>query len=233
MIKPLQKIIDLRSDTVSRMSPKMIEALCLDRVGQIHLKANPILNQLEEKVAKMFGKEKALFTISGTMSNLLAVFSHCKPGETAIIGRYSHINMYEQGGISSIAGVKPTQVDENPDGTLDFSVVSSKILPLNPAFSPTTLIASENSYNYLIGKVLPLDYPKRLSDFCKPKNIKTHLDGARLLNSFYHHKEKHPNLEIKDLTKDFDSISMCFSKCLRTPIGSILAGSEEFIYNAM
>ena len=233
MHRALKKIIDLRSDTVTRMSQSMIEALKHADVGDDVYDDDPTLKKLEATVAKMLGKERGIFTIGGTMSNLIAIMAHCSRGETALIGQGSHIQVYEQGGIASIANVFPNPVPELPDGSFDLSVLQSKILPPNPHFSVTTLVALENTYNYLGGVVLSLDYPSQIAKFCKENNLKLHLDGSRLLNAYYHHKKKNPQLKVSDLTEQFDSSCMCLTKVLRCPLGSILVGSDEFISKAL
>jgi threonine aldolase len=232
MIKGAKKIIDLRSDTVTRMSASMMKALVSAEVGDDLYKDDPNINRLEEKVAQMFGMRKGLLAISGTMSNLLAILAHCQKGDSAILGELSHINVYEQGNIASIANVHTIKIPEQADSTLSLSEIESRILPENIHFAKTTLISLENTHNYLGGKVLPLSYPKLLGDYCKTKGIKLHLDGSRLLNAYYHHKEHNPNLKVSDITQGYDSVCMCLSKGLRSPLGSILAGSEEFIDKA-
>ncbi|OMJ90712.1 hypothetical protein SteCoe_6887 [Stentor coeruleus] len=231
-MKAVKRIVDLRSDTVTKFSESMLQALVKAEVGDDVYHDDPGVNQLQERVAKMMGKEKGLFTVSGTMSNLLSILSHCKRGESAVLGTYCHINAYEQGNIASIAGVMPMPVNENSDGTFDFDVLATKILPPDQHFTKTTLITFENTHNKFIGKALPFGYDKKVSEFAVKHGVKTHLDGSRLLNAYYYHKERNPNIKEKDLTEGYDSICMCFTKGLRCPIGSVLVGTDEFIAKA-
>lgn len=228
-----KRLVDLRSDTVSQMSKGMIKALESAKVGDDVYGDDPTLNFLQEKIAKMFGMEKGLYTPSGTMSNLISILVHCSRGNSAIIGEHSHINAYEQGGISLIANVFPVSLKENPDGTLDLSQVKKKILPENPHFPRTKLIAVENTYNFLAGKALPLEYPSVLSKFCKENGLKLHVDGSRIFNAYFYHKEKNPDLSISEMTEGFDSACVCLSKALQCPVGSVLVGSEKFINEAI
>ena len=232
-MRAVKKLIDLRSDTVSRMSNSMLKALQSAEVGDDVYSDDPTLKRLESTVAHMLGKERGLFTISGTMSNLISILVHCTRGDSAIIGERSHINIYEQGGISSIASIFPIVIPESPDGTLDISTIKKKILPENPHFSPVKLVCLENTHNYLMGKALPLGAPQTLSNFSKEFGIKTHIDGSRILNAYYHHKANNPLLQLKELTEGIDSLCMCLSKALRCPIGSVLVGSDEFIHKAL
>jgi threonine aldolase len=231
-MKALKRIVDLRSDTVTRMSESMHQALRNAAVGDDVYDDDPTLNKLQDTVAKLFGKERGLLTLSGTMSNLISILVHCKRGEYAIIQEHSHINVYEQGNIASIAGIFPVIIPEEPDATYDLAKLKSKILPSNQHFAIPSLVTMENSFNFLAGKALPLDFPKKLSAFAKQHGLKTHLDGSRLLNSYYFHKETNKDLKEKDLTEHFDSVCMCLSKGLRCPLGSVLVGSDEFIRQA-
>jgi threonine aldolase len=231
-MRALKRIVDLRSDTVTRMSESMHQALRNAEVGDDVYKDDPSINKLEETVAKLLGKERGLLTFSGTMSNLISILVHCKRGEYAIIPERSHISLYEQGSIASVAGIFPLMVPEEPDSTYDLAKLKSKILPNTPHFSIASLVTMENSFNFMAGKAMPLDFPKKLSAFAKQHGLKTHLDGARLLNSYYFHKETNKDLKEKDLTEHFDSVCMCLSKGLRCPQGSVLVGSDEFISQA-
>lgn len=210
----------------------MLSALSKAEVGDDVYKDDPTLNYLQEKVAKMFNKEKALLTLSGTMSNLLSILSHSKRGESAIYGEHSHINIYEQGNISSIAGVFPIPIPENADSTISLSEAKSRILPSNEHFSQTTLLCMENTNNYLAGKALPLSFNAELVSFKEQTGLKTHLDGSRLFNAYYFHKASKPSLKLEEIVQGFDSVCFCLSKALRCPLGSVLLGSEEFIDRA-
>ena len=210
----------------------MLSALSKAEVGDDVYKDDPTLNHLQEKVAKMFNKEKALLTLSGTMSNLLSILSHSNRGESAIYPVHSHINIFEQGNISSIAGVFPIPIPENADSTIDFSEAKSRILPSNEHFSQTTLLCMENTNNHLAGKALPLAFNSDLLRFKQQTGLKTHLDGSRLFNAYYFHKKSQPDLRLEDVVQGFDSLCFCLSKALRCPLGSVLVGSEEFIGKA-
>lgn len=228
----LNKIINLRSDTVSHMSKKMMSALMNAQVGDDVYNDDPTLNNLQDHIANLFGKEKAILTLSGTMSNLISILVHCERGDSAILTKSSHINVYEQGNISSIAGVFPIVIPERSNGTVDLEEVKKCILPENQHFARTKLLCLENTQNLLSGQPLPLSFNRELELFKIKVPIKTHLDGSRLLNAYYFHKTTHPDLKVKDITDGFDSVSMCLSKALRCPLGSVLAGSEEFIKKA-
>lgn len=228
----MRKIINLRSDTVSKMSQSMIKALSEAQVGDDVYGDDPTLNRLQDHFASMFGKEKGLLTLSGTMSNLISILVHCERGDAALLTKSSHINVYEQGNISSIAGVFPIVIPENPDGTINFEDAKSNIMPENQHFARTKLLCLENTQNLLSGRALPLSFNSELLNFKSKFPINTHLDGSRLLNAYFFHKEKNPSLKVESLTAGFDSVSMCLSKGLRCPLGSILVGSEEFINKA-
>jgi threonine aldolase len=228
----MKKILDLRSDTVSKMSRSMIEAFSRAEVGDDVYSDDPTLNHLQDHVARMFKKEKGLLTLSGTMSNLLSILVHCNRGESAILQLHGHINCYEQGNISSIAGVFPVPIEETSEGTVNFEEVRSKMLPNNEHFTKSTLLCMENTFNFLSGKALPLSFNSELVTFKSQVPIKAHLDGSRLLNAFYFHKASCPALEEHQLTEGFDSVCICLSKALRCPLGSVLVGSAEFIEKA-
>ncbi|OMJ90711.1 hypothetical protein SteCoe_6886 [Stentor coeruleus] len=231
-MKAFRRIIDLRSDTVTIMSASMHQALLNAEVGNDVYGDDPTVNSLQDRVAKMMGKERGLFTTSGTMSNLISILTHCNRGDSAIIGANSHIYVYEQGNISSIAGIMPVPVEEKADGTLDLNALTSKILPPDQHFTKTTLITFENTHTVLFGKALPFGYDKKVREYALNHNIKTHLDGSRLLNAYYYHKERNPNIKVNDITEGYDSICMCFTKGLKCPIGSMLVGTDEFISKA-
>ena len=217
---------------MSKMSKSMIKALSEAQVGDDVYGDDVTLNRLQDHFASMFGKEKGLLTLSGTMSNLISILAHCERGDAALCTKSSHINVYEQGNISSIGGVFPIVIPENPDGTVSFEDVRRFILPENQHFARTKLLCLENTQNLLSGRALPLGFNSELVQFKSKFPLKTHLDGSRLLNAYFFHKETNPSLKVEDLTEGFDSVSMCLSKGLRCPLGSVLVGSEEFIGRA-
>jgi len=227
------KTIDFRSDTVTKPSQKMLEAMVSASLGDDVYGEDPTINQLQKMCAEMFRKEAALFVPTGTMGNLVSVLTHCKKGEAVILGQKSHIAMYEQGGISSLASVFPSQVPNLSDGTLCLKEVESKLYPDNPHFCNVTAVALENTQNVCGGKVVSLEYQKQLSGLAKSRNLKVHLDGSRIMNAYGHLKELNPSLEVSALGEGIDSINMCFSKGLRCPVGSVVIGTEKFIKKAL
>ncbi len=220
----MNKIIDLRSDTLTQPSKEMKEFMFKAPLGDDVYGEDPSVNALEEKVAKLTKKEAALFVTSGTQSNLLALLSHCNRGDEYICGQDAHIYKYEAGGGAVVGSIQPQPIEFEKDATLDLKKVKEKIKPKDNHFARTKLLCLENTHH---GQVLSMDYLKKANKFAKKNNLLLHLDGARVFNAVV-------DLDVKlsDITKHFDSASLCLSKGLGTPAGSVLVGSKEFIKEA-
>ena len=219
--------IDLRSDTVTLPSPEMLRAVASAELGDDVFSEDPTVNSLESKAATMLGKEDALIVPSGTMGNLVSILVHCSRGDEVILGDQAHTFLYEAGGISAFGGVHSRQLKNQDDGTIDISDIKGSIREENVHFPPTTLICLENTHNRCFGAPLTPDYMKEVRDIAKENNCKIHLDGARIFNAAVA-----LGLDVKELTKDVDSLTFCLSKGLSSPVGSIICGSTEFIKKA-
>jgi threonine aldolase len=218
------KIIDLRSDTVTKPTPAMRKAMAEAEVGDDVYGEDPTVNRLEALATDMLGTEAAVFVTSGTQSNLLGVMSHCERGDEYIVGQEAHTYKFEGGGAAVLGSIQPQPLDFEPDGTLDLSKVTQAIKPDNFHFARTRLLCLENTQG---GKVLPLDYLERTADFVKHYHLGLHLDGARIFNAAVM-----LNVPVRDIAKHFDSISFCLSKGLGAPVGSVLCGPRDFIKKA-
>lgn len=216
-------IIDLRSDTVTKPSPAMREAMITASVGDDVYGEDPTVNELEAMAASMLGMQDAVFCTSGTQSNLLALLVHCQRGDEYIVGQLAHTYKYEGGGAAVFGSIQPQPLDLEQDGTLDLEKASRFIKPDDYHFARTVLLCLENTH---AGKVLPLDYLKRAKAFVDKNNLSLHLDGARVFNAAV----KLGN--VKEITKYFDTVSCCLSKGLGAPVGSVLCGSREHIKKA-
>lgn len=226
------RVIDLRSDTITLPLPQMKLVMTEATLGDDVYKEDPTVNALQARVASMFKKEAALFVPSGTMANLISVLSYCGPGDQVLLGDLSHVLFFEQGGVSAVGGVMPRAVRNRADGGLDMTHLEEQIMPEHVIFPRSKLVLLENTHNNCGGAVLPLDHVSEVSAFCRARGLKLHIDGARILNAYIHLKQKHPDLQPSDLVKDVDSFSLCFSKGLSCPAGSIVVGSSDFIARA-
>lgn len=218
------KYIDLRSDTVTRPTPDMYDSMMNAEVGDDVYGDDPSINKLQRFAADMFGFEDALFTCSGTQANFVGLLAHCQRGDEYIVGQTAHTYRYEGGGAAVFGSIQPQPIEFAEDGTLDLDEVRSKIKPDDFHFARTRLLSLENTQN---GKALPLDYLEQAGEVAKSCNLKLHLDGARLMNAVVK-KQVTP----KEITRHFDSVSVCLSKGLGAPVGSVLCGSSEFIERA-
>ncbi|KAJ8318402.1 hypothetical protein KUTeg_003493 [Tegillarca granosa] len=207
----------------------MREAMASAEVGDDVFGEDPTVNELQKKCASLFGKEDALFVPTGTMGNLISVMTHCRErGLEAILGTKSHIFIHEQGGISQVAGVLASTIENNPDGTFDIDKIKERIrLTDDPHFPYTRLICLENTQNMCGGKVLPMSFMQDVYGLASELGLKVHLDGARLMNA-----ATALNVPPSEILKYVDSASMCFSKGLACPVGSIIAGTKPFIKQA-
>ncbi|WDF96451.1 low-specificity L-threonine aldolase [Aeromonas dhakensis] len=221
------RYIDLRSDTVTQPTDAMRQSMLHAEVGDDVYGEDPGVNALEARGAELLGKEGALFVPSGTMSNLLAVMSHCQRGEGAIVGQGAHIYRYEAQGSAVLGSVALQAVPMQADGSLavaDVADVAAAIAPDDAHFVQTRLVCLENTHN---GKVLPLHYLQAMREFVDERGLQLHLDGARLFNAAV--ASGHG---VHELAAPFDSISICLSKGLGAPVGSLLVGSRAFIARA-
>ena len=220
----MKKVIDLRSDTVTRPTRPMREAMVGAEVGDDVYGEDPTVNRLEALAAEMLNKQAALFVPTGTQSNLLALLAHCERGDEYIVGQQGHTYKYEGGGAAVLGSIQPQPLDYEADGTLDLARVEAAIKPDDPHFARTRLLCLENTQ---AGKVLPLEYLKQARAFCDRTGLALHLDGARLFNAAV-------SLEVpvSEISDQFDTVSMCLSKGLGAPVGSVLCGPKELIVKA-
>ncbi|XP_022966485.1 probable low-specificity L-threonine aldolase 1 isoform X2 [Cucurbita maxima] len=222
--------VDLRSDTVTKPTDSMRAAMAIAEVDDDVLGYDPIALQLEEEMAKLTGKEAALFVPSGTMGNLISVLVHCDiRGSEVILGDNSHIHILENGGIATIGGVHPRTVKNNDDGTIDIDLIEAAIRnPKGELFFPTTrLICLENTHANSGGKCLPVEYIDEVGELTKKHGLKLHIDGARIFNASIA-----LGVSVDRLVQTADSVSVCLSKGLGAPVGSVIVGSKSFIAKA-
>lgn len=217
-------MIDLRSDTVTKPGPAMRAAMMDAPVGDDVYGEDPTVNALERLGAEMLGKEAALFASSGTQTNLLGLLSHCNRGDEYIVGQLAHTYKYEGGGAAVLGSIQPQPLDLEPDGTLDLDRVAQAIKPDDFHFARTRLLCLENTQ---AGKPLPMDYLEKAFEFAREKGLKLHLDGARIFNAAVS-----IGVPVTSIAAGFDSVSVCLSKGLGAPVGSLLCGSRAFIAEA-
>jgi threonine aldolase len=228
----MQRMIDFRSDTVTRPTPAMRDAMMDAAVGDDVFGDDPAINALQERLAALLGYEAALFMPSGTQSNLCALMAHCQRGDEYLVGQYAHTYRWEAGGAAVLGSIQPQPLEQEPDGTIELARLQAAVKPDDPHFARTRLLTLENTWN---GKVLPMDYLSKASDLARSHGIATHLDGARLFNAATEIAavRKITVFEAaKAITQPFDSVSVCFSKGLGAPVGSVLCGDAAFIHRA-
>jgi threonine aldolase len=218
------KSIDLRSDTVTKPVALMKQAMFSAQLGDDVYGEDPTVNMLEEKAAALLGKEEAIFCSSGTQSNLIALMAHCDRGDEYIVGQDAHTYKYEAGGAAVLGSIQPQPILFEADGTLNLDNVKSVIKPDDNHFAKTKLLCLENTIG---GKVLPLAYINKAKNIVDEYQLGFHLDGARLFNAMVSQK-----VNVKQITTAFDSISICLSKGLGAPIGSVLVASSTIIVKA-
>ena len=218
------KIVDLRSDTVTRPTPAMRDAMLRAELGDDVFGDDPTVNALQERIAAMLGKEAALFVSSGTQGNLTAVMSHCQRGDEFIVGQMAHNYRYEAGGAAVLGSVQPQPIAHQGDGTLALADIEAAIKPDDAHFARTRLLSLENT---LGGKALPLSYMRDATSLARKHGLATHLDGARLFNAAVK-----LGVPAREIAQHFDSVSVCFSKGLGAPVGSALVGSRDLIRQA-
>jgi threonine aldolase len=218
------KTIDLRSDTVTRPTPAMREVMASADVGDDVYGEDPSVNRLQEVAAEMAGKEAGLFVPSGTMSNLIALLTHCQRGDEYIVGQQAHTYKYEGGGAAVLGSIQPQPLEFAADGSLDLEKVKGAIKPDDNHFARTRLLCLENTQG---GKVLTLDYQRAAATIAREHNLGLHLDGARVVNAAVALK-----VSLETICQHYDTVSICLSKGLGAPVGSVLVGPKNFIAEA-
>lgn len=221
------KVIDLRSDTITLPTEEMRRAMYEAEVGDDVFREDPTVNSLEKLAAQVMGKEAALFTPSGTMSNLIAVLTHTHRGDEILMGSEAHMFWYEVGGASALGSVIMRTLPNDEDGRIDPGVVERAIRPENVHSPRTTLLCLENTHNRCSGAVLTLDYTATIAELAHQHGLAVHLDGARIFNAAVA-----LDVTASDLARAADSVCFCVSKGLSAPVGSLLCGSQEFVTKA-
>jgi threonine aldolase len=246
---------DFRSDTVTRPTAAMRTAIANAEVGDDVFADDPTVNRLQASAAQMLGFEDALFASSGTQTNLLALLSHCERGEEAIVGQQWHTYKWEAGGMAVLGSIQPQPLEHAPDGTIPLAAIDAAIKPDDPHFAITRLVVMENTTG---GKVLPMDYLREMRALATRRGLATHLDGARLFNAAVEVTRRRragiregagpdsaaaararegdvplePRAVAREICANFDSVSVCLSKGLGAPVGSLLLGSKPLIARA-
>lgn len=215
---------DFRSDTVTKPSAGMRAAMAAAEVGDDVFGDDPTVNLLEQRMAAMLGRDAAIFVPSGTQSNLLALMSHCGRGDEFIAGQKAHLYVNEAGGAAVLGSIQPQPIAHQADGTLDLGDIEAAIKPDDSHYARTRLIALENTFG---GKVLPVDYMAQVADIARRHDLGLHLDGARAFNACVA-----LGMDIKAFTAPFDTVSICLSKGLGAPVGSVLIGRRDLIDTA-
>ena len=223
-MKAVLKQIDLRSDTVTKPTAAMREAMMAADLGDDVFGDDPTVNALQARIAQMLGKEAALFVPTGTQSNLCGLMAHCQRGEEYIVGQMAHTYRWEGGGAAVLGSIQPQPLQQQADGTIRLEDIEANIKPDDAHFAKTRLLALENTWG---GNILPLGYIEQATALAKKKGLATHLDGARLFNAAVGSQTP-----VQQIAQHFDSVSVCFSKGLGTPAGSALVGSKELIARA-
>jgi threonine aldolase len=219
-------VIDLRSDTVTQPSPAMRQAIANADVGDDVIGFDPTVEQLQEEVAALLGKEAAVFMPSGSMTNQIAIRTHCKPGDEFICEEGCHIYNYEQGSFAQLSGVVARTI-RGDGGILRKQHLEGMVRPLNDHMVRTRLLTIENTHNRAAGRIQPYEVVQEVTRWARDQGLATHLDGARLFNAVVA-----TGIPAKDWAQEFDSVSICFSKGLGAPVGSALAGSQSYVQEA-
>ena len=217
-------VADFRSDTVTRPGAAMRECMAAAEVGDDVYGEDPTVNLLEAKLAKLAGMEAGLFCSSGTQSNLLGLMAHCQRGDEYIVGQAAHTFLYEGGGAAVLGSIQPQPIECESDGSLDLDRVLSKIKPDDSHYARTRLLCLENTHN---GMVLPLSYQAAARQLTQEHGLGLHLDGARAFNAAIAQQ-----VPLAEISGHYDSVSLCLSKGLGAPVGSVLCGSHELIASA-
>jgi threonine aldolase len=216
--------IDLRSDTVTQPTAAMREAMARAAVGDDVYGEDPTVNALQDRLAAELGFERALFVPTGTQSNLLALMAHCERGDEYLVGMEAHTYKFEGGGAAVLGSIQPQPIPHAPDGTLPLDAVARAFKPLDPHFARSRLLCLENTWH---GRVLPRDYLAQARALCNERGLALHLDGARLYNAAVA-----DGVPAREIARHFDSVSVCLSKGLGAPVGSVLVGGAALIEKA-
>ena len=224
-MRPGEGIVDLRSDTVTRPTAAMRAAMAAAPVGDDVFGDDPSVNALQQRVAALLGFEAALFMPSGTQSNLCALLAHCGRGDEYLVGQHAHTYRYEGGGAAVLGGIQPQPLPNQADGSLLLADLAAALKPDDPHCARTRLLCLENTWN---GQVLPLPYIEQATAWARAQGLATHLDGARLFNAVVA-----SGVPIDRIAGHFDSVSLCFSKGLGAPVGSMLCGSRALMRGAL
>ncbi|UYN90367.1 MAG: low-specificity L-threonine aldolase [Anaerolineales bacterium] len=219
--------IDLRSDTVTKPTEEMREAMARAEVGDDVYGEDPTVNRLQELAAEMTGKAAALFVPSGHMGNLAAFLAHCQRGDELILGNLSHPFNSETGSLAAVGGIQPHTLPNQPDGTLRLEDIRGAIREDDVHHAVTRLISLENTHNRCNGVPLSVEYTRAVAGLAHANGLKLHIDGARLFNAAVA-----LGVPAAALVADADSVTFCLSKGLCAPVGSVLCGDEDFIYRA-
>ena len=224
-------IVDLRSDTVTRPTPGMRQAMLHAEVGDDVFGDDPTVNALQERIAAMTGKEAALYLPTGTQSNLCGLLAHCQRGEEYIVGQLAHTYRYEGGGAAVLGSIQPQPLLMDAQGRMALGDIAAAIKPDDAHFARTRLLCLENTWN---GNVMPHEYLTDAAALARAQGLSVHLDGARVFNAAVANAGEggDPLAALRQMTDVFDSVSVCFSKGLGAPMGSALCGSKELIGRA-
>jgi threonine aldolase len=217
-------MIDLRSDTVTRPSAAMRQAMAQAEVGDDVWGDDPTVQQLEALAAQLLDKEAALYVSSGTQSNLVALLSHCQRGDEYLVGQDAHTYKYEGGGSAVFGSIQPQPLPVSRDGTIALDLIEAAIKPDDVHFARTRLLSLENT---IYGRVLPQAYIHEATQLARKHGLATHLDGARVFNAAVK-----SGIDVRAIAAPFDTVSICLSKGLGAPVGSVLCGSRELIKQA-
>ncbi len=229
----MSPIVDLRSDTVTQPTPAMREAMMAAPLGDDVYGEDPTVNALQDKLAAMLGFEAALFVATGTQGNLCAILGHCQRGDEYIVGQMAHCYRWEGGGAAVFGSVQPQPLSNQADGTLALDDIAAAVKPDDNHYAVTRLLALENTWG---GKVLPFDYLRQASALALSKGLVRHLDGARLFNAAVAQAAasgSDPRTQARRIAQCFDSVSVCLSKGLGAPVGSVLCGSHALVRRAL
>jgi len=227
----MTKIIDLRSDTVTQPTAAMRAAMMTAPLGDDVFGDDPTVNALQQKLAGLLGFEAGLFMPTGTQSNLCAILAHCGRGDEYIVGQSAHTYRYEGGGAAVLGSVQPQPLTQDAEGRMVLADIAGAVKPDDCHFARTRLLCLENTWN---GHPMPHDYLQAATELAREKGLAVHLDGARLFNAAVATKGAGESgiASARRITSLFDSVSVCFSKGLGAPIGSVLCGSKELIARA-
>jgi threonine aldolase len=225
-------IVDLRSDTVTRPTAAMRDAMFAAPLGDDVFGDDPSVNALQERIAALLGKEAALFMPTGTQSNLAALMSHCQRGDEYLVGQMAHTYRWEGGGAAVLGSIQPQPIAHQSDGSLALADIEASVKPDDAHFARTRLLCLENTFG---GQPMTMGYLRDATALARRYGLATHLDGARLFNAAVVQAESDgsdPYAQARAIADLFDSVSVCFSKGLGAPVGSALVGSRELIARA-